>query len=162
MEEVRGKYVSPAIDQLAFNCPHCDALARQFWFSVHADPLKSDEKPVVATAETVKTLTFGDIEEAEQLLSVIGENKEIIDICRMLIKRELTWKTLRETLKAMPSPDAESIRIVISCYLAGCVMGARDERDIADLCELAYRFSKPFNPSDKLMPLFLAFDEVMR
>jgi len=40
MEEVRGKYVSPAIDQLAFNCPHCDALARQFWFSVHADPLK--------------------------------------------------------------------------------------------------------------------------
>jgi hypothetical protein len=55
MEEVRGKYVSPAIDQLAFNCPHCDALARQFWFSVHADPLKSDEKPVVATAETVKT-----------------------------------------------------------------------------------------------------------
>jgi hypothetical protein len=52
MEEVRGKYVSPAIDELAFNCPHCDALARQFWFSVHADPLKSDEKPVVATAET--------------------------------------------------------------------------------------------------------------
>jgi hypothetical protein len=66
MEEVRGKYVSPAIDQLAFTCPHCDALARQFWFSVHADPLKSDEKPVVATAETVKTLTFGDIEEVER------------------------------------------------------------------------------------------------
>ena len=66
MEEVRGKYVSPAIDQLAFNCPHCDALARQFWFSVHADPLKSDEKPVVVTSETVKTLTFGDIEEAER------------------------------------------------------------------------------------------------
>src|SRR4051812_43900037 len=66
MEEVRGKYVSPAIDQVAFTCPHCDVLARQFWFSVHADPLKSDEKPIVATAETVKTLTFGDIEEAER------------------------------------------------------------------------------------------------
>src|SRR5262245_60548443 len=68
MEEVRGKYISPAIDQLAFNCPHCNALARQFWFSVHADPPKSDEKPVVATAETVKTLTFsnGSIEEAER------------------------------------------------------------------------------------------------
>src|SRR4029453_244700 len=65
MEEVRGKYVSPAIDQLAFNCPHCDALARQFWFSVHADPLKSDEKPVLATAETIETLAFGNVEEAE-------------------------------------------------------------------------------------------------
>ena len=66
MEEVRGKYVSPAIDQVAFTCPHCSVLARQFWFSVHADPLKSDEKPVVATSETAKTLTFGDIEEAER------------------------------------------------------------------------------------------------
>jgi hypothetical protein len=66
MEEVRGKYISPAIDQLAFNCPHCHALARQFWFSVHADPLKADEKPVVATADTVKGLTFEDIEEQER------------------------------------------------------------------------------------------------
>ncbi len=66
MEEVRGKYVSPAIDQLAFNCPHCDALARQFWFSVHADPLKTDEKPVVATAETVKAMTFGEVEQPER------------------------------------------------------------------------------------------------
>jgi hypothetical protein len=66
MEEARGKYVSPTIDQLAFNCPHCDALARQFWFSVHADPLEADEKPLVATAETLKTLTFGNDEEAQR------------------------------------------------------------------------------------------------
>ena len=66
MEEVRGKYISPAIDQLAFNCPHCNALSRQFWFSVHADPLKSDEKPVVANEETVAALTSGGADEGER------------------------------------------------------------------------------------------------
>src|SRR5262245_10670737 len=66
MEEVRGKHVSPTIDQLAFNCPHRHELARQFWFSVHADPLKADEKPVAANGKTVGAQTFGDAEEVER------------------------------------------------------------------------------------------------
>jgi hypothetical protein len=66
MEEARGKHVAPAIDQLSFSCPHCCALARQFWFSVHADPLQADEKPFAANAETLKTLTLNDGDEHQR------------------------------------------------------------------------------------------------
>ena len=62
MEDVRGRYVSPAIDQLAFNCPHCGALAKQFWFSVHADRLKADEKPFLVTAATVEEMKHSELE----------------------------------------------------------------------------------------------------
>jgi len=68
MEDVRGKYVSAAIDQLAFNCPHCGALAKQFWFFVEVRHLKTDSKPMVVTAETVKALKEPkpELEELEE------------------------------------------------------------------------------------------------
>jgi Domain of unknown function (DUF4145) len=56
MEDVRGKYVSPAIDQLAFNCPHCGALAKQFWFCIDARKLQTNQTPMIVTAETVNAL----------------------------------------------------------------------------------------------------------
>lgn len=117
--------------------------------------------PRQALVNLAKVHDISEIEEALALLQVSAADKEIIDVAKQLVARSLTWKTLRATLKAIPSPDAESIRIVLSCYIAGCVMNARDDRDIAELCAIAYKFSKPFNPTDKLMPLFIAFDELI-
>jgi hypothetical protein len=66
MNDVRGKYVPPALDQLAFNCPHCGALAKQFWFSAHAEPLKKDRTPLRLDAEGAKAFTFEHVEEVEK------------------------------------------------------------------------------------------------
>jgi hypothetical protein len=63
--QVRGKYVPPAIDQPAFNCPHCGALAKQFWFSAHAEPLKADEMPFLLDSERTEELGFDHIEDAK-------------------------------------------------------------------------------------------------
>jgi len=49
MNNPRGRYVAPTVGETAFNCPHCDALARQFWNSVHMDYLGSGKKPTVLT-----------------------------------------------------------------------------------------------------------------
>ncbi len=41
------KYVPPSVKETAFNCPHCGALAKQFWYSVHAN--KNDEQHPLPT-----------------------------------------------------------------------------------------------------------------
>lgn len=48
------KYVSPSIDLTAFNCPHCGALAQQFWRTVHSKRLNGDaDTPFLMTHERV-------------------------------------------------------------------------------------------------------------
>lgn len=70
MQDVRAKYVPPAVDDLAFNCPHCGTLAKQFWFSIHADPLKRDSTPLLLDTEQVKDFTLDHIKEPEELKRV--------------------------------------------------------------------------------------------
>jgi hypothetical protein len=68
MQDVRRKYLPPAIDQVAFNCPHCGALAKQFWFSVHVEALRNDETPLRLDPERAKHFEeIDDPEKREQL-----------------------------------------------------------------------------------------------
>ena len=66
MQDVRAKYVPPSLDQLAFNCPHCGALAKQFWFAAHAEPLTKDNAPLRLDPEGVKELTLDHIEDPKE------------------------------------------------------------------------------------------------
>lgn len=66
MAETRARYIPPAIDQVSFNCPHCGALAKQFWYILHADSLAKDATPTVLDPERVKELTFEKIEDREE------------------------------------------------------------------------------------------------
>lgn len=57
------KYVPPSVRETAFNCPHCSALARQFWYSVHADSMKKDSLPLIIDAAKLEELKLDHIEE---------------------------------------------------------------------------------------------------
>ena len=64
------KYVPPSVRETAFNCPHCGALAKQYWFSVHADPKKKDATPLIIDAAKLDELKLDHIEEPEERTKV--------------------------------------------------------------------------------------------
>ena len=66
MTDTRSKYVPPSIGLTAFNCPHCGALAKQFWLSAHAVKLRKDEMPFCIGPEGLLAVTLDHIEDAEQ------------------------------------------------------------------------------------------------
>jgi hypothetical protein len=64
MNDVRRKYVQPAVEQTAFNCPHCGALAKQTWFTASANEIGNDSKtPGLWTRQDAKDRTFDHIED---------------------------------------------------------------------------------------------------
>lgn len=102
-----------------------------------------------------------DEEEAARLLETALDNKEVIDLARLLINKSLSWQKLQATLKAMPEMNAESIRIVIVAYISSCLMAAKNEREVTNLLNILNAFSRPFPTTDKLAPLLLAFGDVL-
>lgn len=98
-----------------------------------------------------------DEEEAAVLLAQPLDNKEVIDLCRQMVKGDLEWSRLCATLKALGDVPPESIRIIIINYLNACALGARNDRDAMRLLDMLECFGKPCNPSDKLAPILTAF-----
>ena len=41
------KYVPPSVRETAFNCPHCQALAQQFWHSLRGQKMSDGERPFI-------------------------------------------------------------------------------------------------------------------
>lgn len=59
MSFANPKFVAPSITEKAFNCPHCGALAKQFWHNVLAEPMESDHVPVSLTPEGAENFASG-------------------------------------------------------------------------------------------------------
>ena len=97
-----------------------------------------------------------DEDEAAALLAQPLDNKEIIDLCRQMLRGDLEWRKLCETLKQLDD-SPESIRIVIVNYLSACLLGSKSEKETLRLLDMLECFLKPCNPTDKLAPILVAF-----
>lgn len=113
--------------------------------------------PRLALTMLAKVQDCKDADEAAALLQTATENKEVIDLCRLLVSGDLTWSKLQSTLKAMPEMSAESIRIVIVSYLNACLMGSKGDKQTTRLLDILECFMQPYNPADKMAPILVAF-----
>ena len=104
-------------------------------------------------------VAHADADEAAVLLRTPLDNAEVIDLCRLLMSGKLTWTKLTETLKGLEDTPAETVRIIVTNYLAACAMGAKSDKDARRILDMLHCFSKPFNASDKMAPVLLAFGD---
>jgi hypothetical protein len=81
--DIRTKYVPPTVDRGAFNCPHCGALAKQFWFTVHAQNMQAHKTPRIVIEE-VREMKFEQIKDhevehsARRLLEKLAKEKPFL------------------------------------------------------------------------------------
>ena len=83
------KYVAPSITESAFNCPHCDALTTQFWYSIHANRLKDGVLPTRFSREDRENFAAKEKVSQDQKIEILDFMDQIISGLPFLEKVEM-------------------------------------------------------------------------
>lgn len=60
------KFVPPSVKNTAFNCVHCGALAKQFWYSLSVEKLPNERPlPKLVTADLLDNLNLEKVEDPD-------------------------------------------------------------------------------------------------
>jgi DNA polymerase-3 subunit gamma/tau len=74
------------------------------------------------------------------IVSLGESSKEIIDLCRLLLKKQ-SWRTVSKTLQALKGQDAEEIRRAVLGYCAAVLLKGADDPQALALLDI---FREPF------------------
>lgn len=102
-----------------------------------------------------------DPAEARRLMQQVGEEREAVELARLLVQKQgLTWERARDLLAALASESAESVRLVIVNYVAKTIAKA-GPGEAARLLNVLDAFSQPCHQSEGQAPLYLAVGRVL-
>jgi hypothetical protein len=110
-----GKEVSPQLGLDSYSCPHCGALAHQFWFHLYPDYFKRDEKAVVISlAEVVEeTNKRGRDEKAQKRWNELDDRfaKNEITYEVMAFNSDSHWRMMNMVLSRCHACDGFAVWI---------------------------------------------------
>lgn len=119
----------------------------------------ADGSPRQALVNLGKVSSVGTLDDARTLLADISARNEMVDLCRQLVKMSTTeWKfmKLRNTINSLEGQSPESIRIIVTNYVAKVLSKESSEMKCCQYLKILEAFGEPFRETDKLAPVYLA------
>ena len=99
-------------------------------------------------------------QEASSILKTAQESDTVLNLCRFLAKGG-SWSRAMEFVNALDDENPESVRIVITNYMASAAKRSKSEKEAVYFLNVLDAFSQPYNQSDKLGPLVLSIGKVL-
>lgn len=110
----------------------------------------------MAVARTAK-----DKKEAAALLKTAVEDDKTLELCRFIANGNGSWDKCMLLLKKLEGENPESIRIVVSKYLAACAKGAKNDKGALAFLGKLEAFSVPYNGADDQSQLILSIGRAL-
>jgi DNA polymerase-3 subunit gamma/tau len=116
---------------------------------------------VVVAEQEEQELTKTDKEVKQRLNTVSEDEEQVIDICRKMIRGELTWAAVQKFMDTMQGKDVESVRMVIVSYVSKVLSSEKNTKKVPKYLAILENFEEPFYKSPGVYQLWLAFGRLL-
>lgn len=118
--------------------------------------------PRRALSHLSKVRSCNNLKSVIEILETADENKEVIDLARLLIQRDgSSWGRILQIIQKLDTQSPESIRMTVVAYVTKVCLSTSNPEKAAHLLNVLDAFSKPFNANDKHAPLLLAIGNLL-
>jgi DNA polymerase-3 subunit gamma/tau len=128
---------------------------------IHVAAKQAGGSPRQGISNLTQVMRCKTRQEAAELLATAGEDGEIIEVCRLLIKGGLKWHRVVKVLGPLRDTNGESIRQTVLAYFTKALLDTESDDQANRLLTVMDEFSQPCPTGATVYPILLAFGRLM-